>query len=77
MSDWFDKQKQSSSSFRELLKDRIEKANPRRQLTSEDSKRLTKLANTHPAVRQGVVAIFSLHQPNFKNCYKFFYYCFL
>ena len=43
MSEWFDKQNQSSSSFRKLLQERIEKANPRRQLTSEEVKRLAKL----------------------------------
>lgn len=43
MSEWFDKQNQSSSSFHKLLQERIEKANPRRQLTSEEVKRLAKL----------------------------------
>ena len=43
MSEWFDKQNQSSSSFRKLLQERIEKVNPRRQLTSEEVKRLAKL----------------------------------
>lgn len=38
-----DNQKKSSSNFRQLLQERIEKANPRRQLTDEETKRLTKL----------------------------------
>ena len=43
MSEWFDKQTQSSSNLRQLLHERIEKANPRRKLTVEETKRLNKL----------------------------------
>ena len=43
MSEWYDSQKNSSSNFRKLLQKQIEKANPRRQLTSEEEKRLAKL----------------------------------
>ena len=43
MSEWFDNQKQSSSNFRQLLQERMEKANPRRDLTAEEAKRLAKL----------------------------------
>jgi hypothetical protein len=43
MSEWLDNQKQSISSIRQLLKERIEKANPRRKLTTEETKRLNKL----------------------------------
>ena len=43
MSEWYDKQKKSNGSFRKLLQERIEKANPRRELTAEESKRLNKL----------------------------------
>jgi len=39
MSEWYDNQKKSSSNFRELLQERIEKANPRRQLTDGENKR--------------------------------------
>mgnify|MGYP003386933857 CR=1 FL=1 len=35
MSEWFDNQNQTSSSFRKLLQERIEKANPRRKLTAD------------------------------------------
>jgi hypothetical protein len=34
---------QSNSNFRMLLQERIEKANPRRHLTAEETKRLAKL----------------------------------
>jgi hypothetical protein len=34
MSEWFDGQKKQSSNFRQLLQERIEKANPRRELTA-------------------------------------------
>jgi len=43
MSEWFDNQKQTSSNFRKLLQERIEKSNQRRELTAEETKRLAKL----------------------------------
>ena len=43
MSEWLDNQKQLSSNIRKLLQERIEKANPRRELTCEEEKRLVKL----------------------------------
>lgn len=42
ISEWNNNQEQSNSNFRPLLQERIEKANPRRQLTAEESKRLKK-----------------------------------
>jgi len=53
MSEWFDKQKQSSSNFRQLLHERIEKANPRRKLTVEETKRLSKLESLADKLRRG------------------------
>ena len=43
MSEWLDNQKQSSSNIRKLLEERIAKENPRRKLTADETKRLTKL----------------------------------
>ena len=43
MSEWLDKQKQSISSIRQLLQERIEEANPRCELTAEQTTRLNKL----------------------------------
>ena len=43
MTEWYDRQKKPSSSFRKLLQERIEKGNPRRNLTAEEAKRLNKL----------------------------------
>ena len=43
MSEWLDNQKKTNSDFRMLLKERVEKANPRRKLTTEETKRLHKL----------------------------------
>lgn len=43
MSEWLDSQKKINSDFKKLLKERIEKANPRRKLTTEETKRLNKL----------------------------------
>jgi len=53
MSEWFDKQKQSSSNFRKLLQERIEKANPRRKLTAEETKRLAKLETIADKLKRG------------------------
>ena len=43
MSEWYDSQKQSIGNFRKLLQERIEKANPRRELTAKETKRFHKL----------------------------------
>ena len=43
MSEWHDNQKQQNTNFRKLLKERIESKNPRRELTTEETKRLSKL----------------------------------
>ena len=43
MSEWYSSQKKPSSDFRKLLQERIEKANPRRELLAEEEKRLLKL----------------------------------
>ena len=37
MSEWLDNQQKSSSDFRKLLQERVEKANPRRELTTEET----------------------------------------
>ena len=43
MSEWLDSQKQSISRISKLLQERIDKENPRRNLTAEETKRLNKL----------------------------------
>ena len=43
MNEWHDNQKKRSDNFQKLLQERIEKTNPRRTLTAEESKRLSKL----------------------------------
>ena len=53
MSDWLDNQKQSISSMRKLLQERTEKANPRRKLSSEESKRLAKLESKADKLKRG------------------------
>ena len=53
MSEWLDNQKQSNSSIRKLLQERIEKANPRRELTAEEAKRLNKLEAMADRLRRG------------------------
>ena len=43
----------SNSNFRKLLKQRIEKSNPRRKLTTEETKRLAKLEANAEKLRRG------------------------
>jgi hypothetical protein len=42
-----------SSNFRQLLQERIDKANPRRTLTAEESKRLSKLEAIADKLKRG------------------------
>ena len=53
MSEWFDSQKQSSSNFRKSLQERTEKTNPRRKLTFEETKRLSKLEAIADKLKRG------------------------
>ena len=53
MSEWYDSKKQSSANFRKLLQERIDKANPRRKLTAEESKRLNKLEGIAAKLKRG------------------------
>ena len=43
MSEWLDSQKKPASNFRKLLQERINEANPSRNLSAEEVKRLGKL----------------------------------
>ena len=53
MSEWLDNQKKSSGNFRQLLQERIEKANPRRELPVDEAKRLTKLEAIAEKLKRG------------------------
>ena len=53
MSEWFDNQKQTSSNLRQLLHEKIVKANPRRKLTTEETKRLSKLEAIANKLKRG------------------------
>ena len=53
MSEWLENQKQSSSSIRQLVQERIEKAYPRRELTAEESKCLNKLEAIAEKLKRG------------------------
>ena len=53
MSEWYDSQKKPSGDFRKLLQERIENANPRRELTSEETKRLYKLEGIADKLKRG------------------------
>ena len=53
MSEWYDNQKEPSSNFRKLLQERIESANPRQELTAEETKRLAKLEAIAEKLKRG------------------------
>jgi tetratricopeptide (TPR) repeat protein len=53
MSEWYDSQKKPSSDFRKSLQERIEKAHPCRELTSEEEKRLVRLETIADRLRRG------------------------
>ena len=53
MSEWYDNQKKPNSNFQKLLKERIEKTNPRRTLTAEESNRLSKLEAIADKLKRG------------------------
>lgn len=53
MSEWLDNQKKSSGNFQGLLKERIEKSNPRRILNAEETKRLAKLEAIAEKLKRG------------------------
>ena len=43
MSEWLDNQTKTTRNFRKLLQERIANANPRRKLSTKETKRLAKL----------------------------------
>jgi len=53
LSEWYDNQQKPNSNFRKLLKERIEKSNPRRKLSTEETKRLAKLEAIAEKLRRG------------------------
>ena len=53
MSEWYEKKKQSKISIRQLLQERIENANPRRKLTTDETKRLSKLEGLADKLKRG------------------------
>ena len=53
MSEWYDSQKKPSGDFRKLLQERIDKTNPRRTLTAEEERRLSKLEAIVSKLRRG------------------------
>lgn len=53
MSEWYDSQKKPNSNFQKLLKERLDKANPRRTLTVEEQKRLAKLEEIVERLKRG------------------------
>jgi hypothetical protein len=53
MSEWLDSQRKSSSNIRKLLQKRVSKANPRRNSTTEEAKRLAKLEAIADKLKRG------------------------
>jgi hypothetical protein len=53
VNEWSDSQKKQISNFRKLLLERIDKANPRRNLTAEETTRLAKLKAIANKLKRG------------------------
>jgi hypothetical protein len=53
VSEWYNSQKKPSSNFRKLLQERLDKVNPRRTLTVEEAKRLSKLEAMAHKLKRG------------------------
>ena len=53
VSEWLDNQKNQRSNIRKLLKEGIEKGNPRRELYAEETKRLAKLTDIAEKLKRG------------------------
>jgi len=53
MSEWYDSQKKTNGDFPKLLQERIEKANPRRELNADETKRLAKLEAIADKLKRG------------------------
>ena len=53
MSELLNNQNQSRSNLRKLVQERIKKANPRRELTAEEAKRLAKLETIADKLKRG------------------------
>ena len=52
-SEWLDSPKKAKSNFQKLLKERIEKSNPRSQLDDEETKRFNKLEGIADKLNRG------------------------
>ncbi|MDA9164407.1 hypothetical protein N9O66_00485 [Alphaproteobacteria bacterium] len=53
MSEWLDNQKNPNINFRQLLQERIDKSNPRRKLSTDETKRLGKLEVIADKLKRG------------------------
>ena len=53
MSEWHHSKNRHNSNFRKLLQEQIEKSNPRRELTAEETKRLHKLERIAYKLKRG------------------------
>ena len=51
--EWFDNQHKPNSNFHKLLQERIEKANPRHNLTADEAKRFAKLESIADKLKRG------------------------
>ena len=58
MSEWLDNQTKPTSNFGKLLQERSEIANPRRTLTTEEAKRLSKLETIAEKLKRGENVLF-------------------
>ena len=58
MNEWYNSQKKPSSNFRKLLQERLDKVNPRRTLTAEEERRLSKLEAIVSKLKRGKNVLF-------------------
>ena len=58
MSEWFDNQRKPTSNFRQLVQERIDKANPRRILTAEEVKTKDLLGRDFRSTKNYIVKLF-------------------
>ena len=58
--DWLDNQSKPISNISQSLQERIEKANPCRELTNEETKRLRKLEEIADKLRRGENVLYNL-----------------
>ena len=53
MNEWYNRQKKSNGNFRKLLQERLDKVNPRRKLSKDETTKLAKLEGIAEKLKRG------------------------